>query len=196
MLSIFDRPEDSKNLYFKLNQSLLLTINEHNGNFKYAGVYAIFKENICYYVGQTQNLSSRLSTHLTGKYINADKVLIFTAYENTCDDFYTLHKDDQKHHLLLNESVAIKLFKPIENIIVNYESDGEWNYMFDIFEAYNTDQLLIQYAPLQIDVTESHITVHTGEIYEELYNIDINLLRDYMEEDRQILEYIATRAKK
>lgn len=72
------------------------------------GWYVIFKENICLYVGQSKNLPSRLATHLKGKYSTADKILIYHSY------------DDSDADLLSTEKYLMNLFKPVENVLVDF----------------------------------------------------------------------------
>ena len=165
MISISDKPEDSKSLYFSLNNSFLISRFRVSSTLKLPGVYAIFKDKVCYYVGQSKNIASRLATHLNGKYKNADEILIYTAYEHISDDFYTLHKDDQSHLLLLNEDILIDIFKPVENILTEYTVNNEYNVVFDIFEAYQNIGDLIQYCPLRIYVTDQSLCVRTGDVY-------------------------------
>jgi len=118
MLTHFDKPDDSKELYFKLNASLLLVNFESASSaFKYAGIYAIYKDDVCYYVGQSQNLASRLSQHLTGKYECSTRVDCYMVAENGFSDFYNRAKETRKAILELNEMAFIKKLKPLENLI-------------------------------------------------------------------------------
>lgn len=119
MFTTFQKSElDSKQLYFKLNNSLQICSDENQSpTLKFAGLYAIFKDGVCYYVGQSQNLASRISQHITGKYSTADTIAIYFAKSNGFDDFYERGKEARKAILECNEMHLIKMFKPIENLI-------------------------------------------------------------------------------
>ena len=118
MFTTFDREDDSKALYFKLNSSFQIVSTENQSStFKFAGLYAIFKDDICYYVGQSQNLASRISQHLTGKYESCDKVILYLAKSNGYDDFDGRSKEARRSILELNEFHLMKILKPIENLI-------------------------------------------------------------------------------
>lgn len=112
---------DSKDLYFKLNNSLLMSdpfvISQ---TMKVAGLYAIYKNNLCLYVGQSKNLASRIATHLTGKYKSCNRVDVFYICE-MYEDFYTREAKTQKEILEHNEMFLINTLNPTENIIVDRE---------------------------------------------------------------------------
>ncbi len=130
MLAVFNNDGESSSLYFKLNNSLHLLSPQSSATYKIAGVYAIYKGGVCYYVGQSKNIPSRIATHLSGKYENADRVKIFFAGETEgladqdCN-FYDWPKSEQADALEANEAVCISLFKPIENIKIPVDSDGD-----------------------------------------------------------------------
>jgi hypothetical protein len=135
MLSVFQQPEDSKQLYFRLRSSFSLAdcyICNDSGSI--SGVYAIFKNNVCYYVGQSGNVASRIATHFTGKYIECDEVRFFLPSEENFSDFYERDKPSQKEILLNNERHCISLFKPIENILVADHEDIDDTYLFSMLQ--------------------------------------------------------------
>ena len=77
MFTTFHKDLTSTQIYYKLNSSFQITLIEYQSStLKFAGLYAIFKGDICYYVGQSQNLASRISQHITGKYNSCDRVSI------------------------------------------------------------------------------------------------------------------------
>lgn len=133
MLSIFSSEKESKSIYFHLSHSFHLFDVVSSPTYKIAGVYAIFKDGVCHYVGQSKNLPSRIATHLSGKYSNADHVKVFFAgeteqyHDNSCC-FYEWNKQDQTDCLEANESLCMAYFKPIENIYIhgNGEGDVDW----------------------------------------------------------------------
>ena len=134
MISIFECERESKSLYFKLNNSLHLLSPESSSTYKIAGIYAIYKNNVCHYVGQSKNLPSRLATHLCGKYKDADTVAIYFAGElggvYDCP-FYSWSKSDQTECLLANEALCIKELEPIENIYIPENADGDNDWLIE-----------------------------------------------------------------
>lgn len=141
MLTHFEKPEDSKELYFKLSNSFHLTMFEdRSSTSKFAGLYAIFKNDVCMYVGQSQNLASRLSQHLSGKYESADKVLIFSAISNGYSDFFDRSKEARKLILENNEKLLIKELQPIENLMLpDQDFDIKTGCGFTFFEYRSED---------------------------------------------------------
>ncbi len=118
MFTFFRKPEDSKELFFALSNSLQIVSPENKSpTHKFAGLYAIYKSDTCYYVGQSQNLPSRISQHLSGKYSSCDRIAIYFATDNGFDDFYERCKDSRKIILETNEMALIERLKPIENLI-------------------------------------------------------------------------------
>ncbi len=141
MLTHFEKPEESKELYFKLSNSFHLTMfDERSSNSKFAGLYAIYKNDVCMYVGQSQNLASRLSQHLSGKYESADKVLIFSALSNGYNDFFDRPKESRKRILESNEKMLIKELQPIENLMLpDQDFSIDKNKKFTFFEYKQED---------------------------------------------------------
>lgn len=119
MLTHFEKPEDSKELYFKLSNSLQITnFNDKSKASKFAGLYAIYKSGNCMYVGQSQNIASRISQHLSGKYESADRVFLFLATSNGYGDFFDRDVNSRKSILEANENLLISKLKPIENLML------------------------------------------------------------------------------
>ena len=118
MLTKFYKVDEGKELYFKLNSSFqILNLECASPTYKFAGIYAIYKDDVCYYVGQSQNLASRISQHLMGKYENSTRIDCFFVVENGFDDFHDRSKESRKEILEYNESAFINKLKPIENLV-------------------------------------------------------------------------------
>ena len=138
-----------KVLYFKLNNSFNMEIIKEE-NLKLAGIYAIFKDGICLYVGQSKNLASRIATHLKGKYENADYVCVWNIEHIGFSNFYYEDTINQSHILDNAEKFIMKELKPIENILIdfNFESEDDKTPLisFDDFSTYTikiVDNVLI-----------------------------------------------------
>lgn len=113
---------DQKELFFDLKSKLNMGDCSH-------GWYVIFKDDICLYVGQSKNLPSRIATHLKGKYNTADKILIYQSY------------GDIKDELLLTEQLLMQIFKPIENILVDYSKDIDTDELSESLIIYELEYL-------------------------------------------------------
>jgi len=151
MLANFTKPDTSKELYFRLSNAFRLSDIYCSSTCKYSGVYAIYKESVCYYVGQSSNMPSRLSTHLTGKYSAADEIRLYMPSEfDYFSDFYSERKESQIQILEENENHCINRFSPVENILVNREKDTYYKFLF---------------ANLTGDTTnpETDLTIHQNE---------------------------------
>lgn len=107
MFSYLKKSKIQKELFFQIKSELKKSDNED----KICGVYAIFKDNICLYVGQSKNISSRIATHLCGKYAECDKVLIYKSLE------------DVEFDLIPTEKFAMSILKPIENVLIDFTED-------------------------------------------------------------------------
>jgi len=180
MLSVFFRPEDSKKLYFKLNNSLHLGDPPFGPTYKIAGLYAIYRGDTCYYVGQSKNLPSRIATHLTGKYESADRVdLFFIGEDNFCGFYADRNKEEQKSILTNNENWLIQKLKPIENIYIQ-EFDGPSNKLCDQFQYVEDDSDPLE-ADAQIYLDETDITV-INDFGESILSIPEPILGDWIRE--------------
>lgn len=105
MFSYFVKNKNQKELFFQIKNEFL----KESDNIM--GWYVIFKDDICLYVGQSKNIPSRLSTHLSGKYSNCDEIIVF------------LNNDDDDSKLVITEKYLMNIFKPIENVLINFSDD-------------------------------------------------------------------------
>lgn len=109
---------EQKVLYFKLNNAFNLnTISDIN--CKFAGIYAIFKDNLCLYIGQSKNFASRIATHLTGKYKNSTEIFFWNVEEIGFNDFHTRNEYSKQSILDNCEQWFMAELKPIENINID-----------------------------------------------------------------------------
>lgn len=143
-----------KVLYFKLNNAFNMDIN-HETNIKIAGLYAIFKDNICLYVGQSKNLASRIATHIKGKYENFTDLYVWNIEEIGFGDF--LNRDIKSRDLVLNncEKWLISKLKPIENIIADMNFKLDENKSPDI-DLEDSSCITILNTNYSIIVTDSY----------------------------------------
>lgn len=114
MFCCINRKSNQKELYFDIDRAFRL-----NNDKKISGIYVLFKNDICLYVGQSKNLSSRLATHLCGRYESIDKVLIYQDFDSEGEE-----NDDILNY---SEKFAIKHFKPIENILADFTDEIDIN---------------------------------------------------------------------
>ena len=177
MLAVFDIPETSKHLYFNLNNSLHLANPPCSPTYKMAGLYAIYKNDICYYVGQSKNLPSRISTHLTGKYKSADRVDVYFIGDENQEGFYSNSKEGQKSILENNENWLISRLKPIENILVGDGSSDYSALCYDFVD--NNGDLDCHFYPLSIYIDNYCITI-TESGWENIEAIHADVMDNYI----------------
>ena len=176
MLTVFDRPDSAKELYFNLNNSLHLSKPLFSPTYKISGLYAIFTKGICYYVGQSKNLPRRISTHLTGRYESCDEVRIYYVCPHNFEDFYIRTPNSQKLILENNENKLINLLKPTENILVDRDIDLDDNLMFERFHSENNC------VQSDVDILLSGYSVTVTDNYYEVFDeIDARVHEAYKE---------------
>lgn len=153
MFSYFRKNKSQKELYFQLNSCM--TIERTEKAIK--GIYAIYKSDICLYVGQSSNIASRLATHLSGRYKDIDKIYIF---EQTDDE-----------DLILNEKYCIQKLKPIENIIVDYDEIINTDGLFDYFHDFEKGACknILKYYEFCIINDNQNVLLFTADIQSDLY---------------------------
>jgi len=158
MFTLFKKPKDSKELFFALSNSFQIASPDNKSpTHKFAGLYAIYKGCTCYYVGQSQNLASRISQHLSGKYSSCDRVAVYFATNEGFDDFYDRDKESRKLVLENNEMMLIKRLKPIENLITpnSYYNPDECKLFFSLYPDSDDDpSLFINIERRSISVSE------------------------------------------
>lgn len=150
MFCCIDRKDEQKELYFDLDRVFKISY-EH----KISGIYVLYKDNICLYVGQSKNIASRIATHLSGKYKNIDKILVFNDDE---------HYDDEDNVDVLDysEKFAFKIFKPIENLLVDFTEDIDTNCIIRKFYDFNSGYPL--FNTFEIFLCESNIFISDDQI--------------------------------
>ena len=104
MFSYFKKSKNQKKLYFQIDSEFKKSDYEDN---KIPGIYAIFKDDLCLYVGQSKNIASRIATHLSGKYKECSKILIYP----------TVDPDDD---LIELEKFVMQELEPTENLLIDF----------------------------------------------------------------------------
>ena len=188
MIATFEQPETSKHLYFNLNNALHLANPPFSATYKIAGVYAIFKNDKCYYVGQSKNLPSRIATHLTGKYESVDRVdLHFIGEDNFCG-FYSRTKSEQKEILENNEKWLINRLKPIENLLVSDEIIAS-EYVCDEFQSVDEGES-DYYCSASITVECQYITVSDVDPVEAVLSLPEKCRTEYLRYQDHMNQYL------
>lgn len=129
------KADEQKEFYFDLNWFM----QRSSGNNKTHGAYVIYKDDICLYVGQSKNMSSRIATHLHGKYAMADRVIVYI------DEEYLDVDGTDDEILLESEKYLMNKLQPIENVLVDFSTD------IDISKTFSSFQDIEQGAPLSLD---------------------------------------------
>jgi hypothetical protein len=133
MITLFSiQNVEQKELFFKLSNAFSLRENAVLGR-KVSGLYAIFQDGVCHYVGLSTNLPSRLATHLRGKYSSCAAIQVYLPEENGFSDFYERNESERKEILSLNEKALMALLKPVDNIDIDMDFKLEEKYSFEGF---------------------------------------------------------------
>lgn len=109
---------EQKVLYFKLNNSINMNTDVEL-SYKMSGIYAIYKDDLCLYVGQSSNLASRVATHLSGKYQTATHIYAWKIEDIGFPDYRTYIKEIKEQILDKSEKYLMSILKPIENIDID-----------------------------------------------------------------------------
>ncbi len=155
MLLSMKKSEDQKELYFDLDWFFKKCTQE-----KTAGIYSIYKKNICLYVGQSKNIPSRIATHLSGKYKTVDKIIIYT------DSDYT-GSEDSDIVLLETEKYLINKLEPIENVLVDFDRDIDTKLIFSQFLDMERGAPIIFKNCHRFTITQEKNTITIYDIYTE-----------------------------
>jgi hypothetical protein len=130
MITLFSIQDlEQKELFFKLSNAFSLRENAVLSR-KVSGLYAIFQDGVCHYVGLSTNLPSRLATHLRGKYASCTTIRVYLPEENGFPDFYERNESARKEILSLNEKALMAYLKPIDNIDIDMDFQLEEKYRF------------------------------------------------------------------
>ena len=111
---------EQKALYFKLNNAFNMSYTTEE-NIKIVGIYAIYSNNTCLYVGQSKNIASRIATHLRGKYQNSTDIYIWDIEELGFSDFKKRSQKSREQILNNAEKYIMSILKPIDNIDIDMD---------------------------------------------------------------------------
>jgi hypothetical protein len=130
MITLFSIQDlEQKELFFKLSNAFSLRENAVLSR-KVSGLYAIFQDGVCHYVGLSTNLPSRLATHLRGKYASCTTIRVYLPEENGFPDFYERNESARKEILSLNEKALMAYLKPVDNLNIDMDFKLEKGYRF------------------------------------------------------------------
>lgn len=105
-------------LYYKLNNAFSID-NDSGKTEKIKGIYAIYNNDICLYVGQSKNIASRLATHIKGKYKIATEIYFWNVENIGFSDFDSRSTDSKSSILDNIEKYVMSKLTPIENISID-----------------------------------------------------------------------------
>lgn len=150
MFSCFTKERVQKELYFQLKNSFKM---ESELDEKEAGIYSIYSGDNCVYVGQSRNITSRLATHLSGKYSECTKINIYLIEDiNLLDN---------------TERYAICKLKPIDNIIANFTEDFS-----NVNVCYSVEHCLEENAPRIILINGKKEILIKSDMHMDLFYND------------------------
>jgi len=137
---------EQKTLFYKLANAFNME-NDSIKNEKVCGIYAIFHNDLCLYVGQSKNMASRLATHIKGKYGKATDIYVWSELEEDLDDA---------------EKSKMSFFKPIENVLIDMSCDEDDRKHMCAFEIeYKVS--LKAYTVKNIERKDSIVCVETAD---------------------------------
>lgn len=167
MFACIDKPSEQKELFFAIDKLFALEYFKR----KVRGIYVIFKDGICLYVGQSENIASRLATHLSGKYHDADNILVFEVSSADQND------------LISSEKYAIKYFKPIENVLADYSEIITSGTLAEYFYHHATTGNPLTYS-YQIFLNKHSIFIENFDSYFDFKNFDnmLNFISETIKE--------------
>ena len=157
MITCFKKSESQRELFSQLNHSMIIESDEKT----IKGVYIIFKDNVCVYVGQSSNVASRLATHLSGKYKNANEIFVFVP---ECEE-----------DLIITEKYCIQKLQPIENLRVDFDEKINIEDIFGIFHDYEKGayEKMLEYYDFKIINDDENIFITTDH-KNDVFNITKN----------------------
>jgi len=156
MLISMPKNKNQKELYFDLDWFFRKSSRLDE---KIKGIYCIYKDDICLYVGQSKNIASRVATHLSGKYASANKILVYI------DADYMEVDGNSDDILLENEKYFMNRLKPTENILVDFSSEINKEMLFSQIQDMENE------APIEFENCHEYIILQdTGSII--MYDID------------------------
>jgi len=163
----FYKESEQKKLYFQIANSFK-SYKEDYELEKIQGLYAIYKENICLYVGQSTNLPSRLATHLKGKYETCERIEVFIDTE-------------EMGNLVSYEKEMIQNLKPIENVLVDFSEkiDIKYNPCYD-----NAEIIIINSRKSLTILYDFHIVLYTDNYLLEYFKNEINKIEEFQKKEK------------
>jgi len=141
-------------LYFKLTNALSLE-TDNGMNEKISGVYAIYNENTCLYVGQSKNIASRIATHLRGKYKKATSIYIWDVKEIGFSDFLDRGSESRKNILNNCEQFLMTILKPIDNLLINMDKEIKEDMQPNI-DVNDSSNITFSIRPGVLTITDSY----------------------------------------
>ena len=157
MITCFKKSKSQKELFSQLNHSMIIESDEKT----IKGVYIIFKNNVCVYVGQSSNVANRLATHLSGKYKNANEIFVFVP--------------EYEEDLIITEKYCIQKLQPIENLRVDFDERISIDDIFAIFHDYEKGayENMLEFYDFKIKNDDENIFI-TTDPNENVFNITKN----------------------
>lgn len=148
---------EQKELFYKLSNAFSLASDAQK---KLEGLYAIFRENQCYYVGYSQNMASRLATHIRGKYSSFTHIYIFTPeLFDGFMDFYERSAESRKEILMNNEKELMASLKPIENLAIDMDFSLDYSMSLGFADAFNRHEFgKVGYYKNQVELIKSEFS--------------------------------------
>ena len=156
-------------LYYKLNSIFSL---EDEANTKKVGIYALYNDEVCLYVGQSRNLASRLATHLSGRYELIEEVFFWNIEDLGYIEFNSYDKLKQDAILDNAEQYLMSVLHPTENLQIDHSK------IFTEIPTFFTKETENEYVSTSnktINLTQDTVYIFSHDIkLQKLLNVRLN----------------------
>lgn len=161
MFSFIHKEREQKQLFFQIDTEFKKCVED-----KTIGIYAIYRDEVCLYVGQSKNMASRIATHLSGKYKECTSVIVYRSNE---EESFCLDE---------TEKFVMKELKPSENIQIDFSYEIDKSkimessilYRMDYCESENIEYDLKEMYDCVILNSRSDLLIMDSEIKADLYH--------------------------
>lgn len=161
MFSFIHKEREQKQLFFQIDAEFKKSTKD-----KTRGIYAIYRDDICLYVGQSNNMASRIATHLSGKYKECTSILVYRSNE------------EENFILDETEKFVMQQLKPSENIQIDFSYKIDMSkimeckilYEMDYCESENIEYDLKEMYDCVILNSRSDLLIMDSEIKADLYH--------------------------
>lgn len=161
MFSFIHKEREQKQLFFQIDVEFKKCVED-----KTIGIYAIYRDEVCLYVGQSKNMASRIATHLSGKYKECTSVIVYRSNE---EETFILDE---------TEKFVMQQLKPSENIQIDFSYKIDMGKIMECGILYEMDYCKSENKEYNLKGTHDYIILNSrndllimdSEIKADLYH--------------------------